>query len=153
AAAEIVRVTAAHQGLVFENKGMTLALHYRMAPHLGGLVERAMRGIVTSMGSEFGMQAGKYVYEIRPSGKDKGTAIAEFMEQAPFAGREPMFVGDDLTDEYGFDVVNALGGFSVKVGPGKTCARWQLANAAAVLEWLGEFVERCGGGRPRVKAG
>ncbi len=70
--------------------------------------------------------------------------IAEFMEQAPFAGREPVFVGDDLTDEYGFDVVNALGGYSVKVGPGKSGARWQLDNAAAVLAWLGEFVGRCG---------
>lgn len=146
AAAEIVRLTAAHEGLVFENKGMTLALHYRMAPQLENLVERAMRGIAASMGTEFGLQVGKCVYEIRPSGKDKGTAIAEFMALAPFINREPVFVGDDLTDEYGFDVVNALGGYSVKVGPGKTGAYWQLDNAAAVLAWLGELVRPGGAG-------
>jgi trehalose 6-phosphate phosphatase len=150
AAAEIVRVTAAHQGLLFENKGMTLALHYRMAPQKESLVERTMRDIVASMGNEFGLQVGKFVYEIRPTGKDKGTAIAEFMREAPFAGREPVFVGDDLTDEYGFDAVNAMGGHSVKVGKGKTGAQWQLDDAAAVLAWLGDFVERCGTDRARA---
>jgi trehalose 6-phosphate phosphatase len=139
AAAELVRLTAAHAGLVLENKGMTLALHYRLAPGLRVLAEREMRIIAADLGDAFELQTGKFVVEIKPSGKDKGSAIAEFAAAAPFAGRRPVFVGDDLTDEAGFDVVNRLGGHSVKVGPGITLARWHLFDAAAVRRWLGSY--------------
>ena len=73
---------------------------------------------------------------MKPSGKDKGTAIDEFMAEAPFRGRRPVFLGDDLTDELGFERVNRIGGDSVKVGPGPTRARWRLADADAVRRWL-----------------
>jgi len=139
AAAEIVRLTAAHSGLVFENKGMTLALHYRLAPALRVLAEREMRAIAAGLGDAFELQTGKFVMEIKPSGKDKGSAIAEFIAEAPFAGRRAVFVGDDLTDEPGFDVINRVGGYSVKVGPGITRARWHLFDAAAVLRWLASY--------------
>lgn len=144
AAAELVRLTAAHEGLVLENKGMTLALHYRMAPALRALAEREMRRIAESLGNEFELQHGKFVFELKPGGRDKGSAIAEFMKEAPFAGRLPVFLGDDLTDEYGFKVVNRLGGHSVKVGTGDTTARWSLPDAAAVRRWLGEYATRFG---------
>ncbi len=147
AAAELVRLTSAHSTLVLENKGMTLALHYRRAPELGTLAEREMRRIAAALGDEFELQSGKFVWEIKPSGKDKGSAIAEFMAEAPFAGRVPVFIGDDLTDEYGFDVVNRSGGHSIKVGPGPTRARARLADAAAVRHWLGGYLEHCGAQR------
>ncbi|MEW6691020.1 MAG: trehalose-phosphatase [Pseudomonadota bacterium] len=149
AAAELVRLTAGHAGLVAENKGMTLALHFRGAPQLGALAERAMRAIAAQLGDAFELQAGKFVLEVKPSGKDKGSAIAEFMGEPPFAGRVPVFLGDDLTDEQGFEVVNRLGGHSVKVGPGASRARWRLADAAAVRAWLRQYVEQC----PRLRAG
>ncbi len=76
---------------------------------------------------------------MKPSGKDKGTAIDEFMAEAPFAGRRPVFVGDDLTDELGFERVNRIGGDSVKVGPGTTRARWRLDDAEAVTRWLADL--------------
>ncbi|PLL04907.1 trehalose-phosphatase, partial [Klebsiella pneumoniae] len=76
------------------------------------------------------------VVEIKPRGVNKGEAITAFMQEAPFAGREPVFVGDDLTDEAGFSVVNQLQGMSVKVGAGETQAHWRLADAAAVRTWL-----------------
>jgi trehalose 6-phosphate phosphatase len=139
AAAELVRLTAAHAGLVLENKGMTLALHYRLAPGLRALAEREMRTIAAGLGDGFELQTGKFVIEIKPSGKDKGSAIAEFIAEAPFAGRRPVFVGDDLTDEPGFDVVNRAGGHAVKVGPGITRARWHLFDAAAVRCWLAAY--------------
>lgn len=145
AAAELVRLTSAHSTLVLENKGMTLALHYRRAPELGSLAEREMRRIAAALGDEFELQSGKFVWEIKPSGKDKGSAIAEFMAEAPFLGRVPVFVGDDLTDEYGFEVVNRAGGHSVKVGAGESRARWRLADAAGVRRWLGEYLRHCGG--------
>lgn len=139
AAAELVRLTAAHAGLVLENKGMTLALHYRLAPGLRVLAEREMRAIAAGLGDGFELQTGKFVVEIKPSGKDKGSAVAEFIAEVPFAGRQPVFIGDDLTDEPGFDVVNRAGGYSVKVGPGITRARWHLFDAAAVRRWLAAY--------------
>ena len=144
AAADMVRLTAAHSGLVFENKGMTLALHYRLAPQLAGVAAREMNAIVERLGDEFELQNGKLVYEIKPSGKNKGSAIAEFMAEAPFRGRVPVFIGDDLTDELGFQVVNRLGGHSIKVGSGVSRARWSLADAAAVHAWLRDYVSRAG---------
>lgn len=147
AAAEIVRLTAAHGGLVFENKGMTLALHYRLAPSLRALAEREMRAIAAALGDAFELQTGKFVVEIKPSGKDKGSAIAEFAAEPPFAGRRPVFIGDDLTDEPGFEVVNRLGGHSIKVGPGITQARWHLFDAPAVRGWLAACVAAQAGPR------
>jgi trehalose 6-phosphate phosphatase len=141
AAADIVHLTAAHADLVFENKGMTLALHYRLAPGLRAMVEREMRAIAAGLGDAFELQRGKFVVEIKPSGKDKGSAIAEFAAEPPFAGRRPVFVGDDLTDEPAFEVVNRAGGHSVKVGPGITRARWHLFDAAAVRRWLASYAE------------
>jgi len=142
AAAELVRLTAAHAGLVLENKGMTFALHYRLAPGLRMLAEQEMRAIAVALGDAFELQTGKFVVEIKPSGKDKGSAIAEFAARAPFAGRKPVFVGDDLTDEAGFEVVNVAGGHSVKVGPGITQARWHLFDADAVRRWLASYVDQ-----------
>jgi len=140
-AAAIVRLTAEHSGLVFENKGMALALHYRLAPALRTLAEREMRAIAAGLGDAFELQTGKFVVEIKPSGKDKGSAIGEFAAEPPFAGRRPVFIGDDLTDEPGFAVVNRIGGHTVKVGPGITRARWHLFDAAAVRRWLASYVE------------
>jgi trehalose 6-phosphate phosphatase len=140
AAADIVRLTAAHSGLVFENKGMTLALHYRLAPALRPLAEREMRAIAAALGDAFELQTGKFVVEIKPSGRNKGSAIGEFMREAPFAGRRPVFIGDDLTDEPGFEAINRLDGYSVKVGPGITRARWHLFDAAAVRRWLADYI-------------
>ena len=73
--------------------------------------------------------------EADPS-KDKGVAVQEFMQEEPFRGRTPVFVGDDSTDEYGFATVNRLHGHSVKVGPGRTAARWRLRDVRAVQAWL-----------------
>lgn len=144
AAAELVHLTASHEGLVLENKGMTLALHYRMAPVLAGLAGAEMKRIVGTLGDGFELLAGKFVYEIKPSGKDKGVAIAEFVAEAPFAGRLPVFIGDDLTDEHGFDLVNHIGGHSIKVGGGNTVARWRVADSAAVRRALQQYVIRFG---------
>jgi trehalose 6-phosphate phosphatase len=151
AAADIVRLTAAHSGLVFENKGMTLALHYRLAPRLRTLAEREMRAIAAGIGDGFELQIGKFVVEIKPSGKDKGNAIAEFTAEPPFTGRRPVFIGDDLTDEPGFKVVNWAGGHSVKVGPGITRARWHLFDVSAVRSWLVSYVDHFEAGRTRAR--
>ncbi len=146
------RLVREHPGLLLEEKGASLALHYRGAPSLAGLAEREVRQAVVALGDDFELQAGKLVFEVKPSGKDKGTAIDEFMAEAPFAGRRPVFVGDDLTDELGFERVNRIGGDSVKVGPGPTRARWRLQDAGAVRAWLSDFALRAGGGAGRHTA-
>ncbi len=136
AAARLRALAAANPGLLLEEKGSSLAVHYRHAPAAGPLVEAEARRVLEALGGDFELQAGKLVFEVKPSGRDKGTAIAEFLGEAPFAGRTPVFVGDDLTDELGFASVNRLGGASVKVGAGPTAARWRLPDAAAVRQWL-----------------
>ena len=124
-----------HPQLLLEDKGASLALHYRGEPHLASFVHSMLR---RSLGKDEGyeLQPGKLLLEVRPEGSDKGTAIDAFMAEEPFAGRVPVFVGDDLTDEHGFAVVERLGGWTVKVGPGRTAARFRLPDPAAVKHWL-----------------
>lgn len=139
-AARIGDFAARHQGLLFEDKGHNLALHYRLAPQLAGAAQAMLSEAAAQLGAGFELLHGKMVVELKPSGRDKGSAIEEFMREAPFAGRRPVFVGDDQTDEYGFGVVNRLGGESVKVGAGPTAARWRIPDAHAVRAWLGNWV-------------
>lgn len=125
-----------HPGLLLEDKGLSLALHYRRAPRLAGYAHRLVRALAAASGGAYGIQPGKRVVEIKPAGKDKGVAVLEFMQEAPFRGRTPVFVGDDSTDEQAFVTVNRLRGHSVKVGPGRTAARRRLRDVRAVRAWL-----------------
>lgn len=138
-------LAAKHRALVLEDKGVNLALHFRSAPGLRAEVLDVARRLAAESGGTFEVQLGKMVVELRPSGKDKGVAIAEFLDEAPFKGHTPVFVGDDLTDEFGFAMINRVGGHSVKVGEGESAARWRLPDAAAVRAWLAAFVARAGG--------
>lgn len=128
-------LVARHPALLLEDKGLTLALHYRRAPALAAWLHRLLAGwVVAADGLQ--LQKGKRVLEIKPDGFDKGSAIAEFMAEAPFRGRAPVFIGDDVTDEHGFARINLLGGHSIKVGPGRTAARYRLPDVTAVRGWL-----------------
>ena len=126
-----------HAGLILEDKGLTLAVHYRQAPQLAGYVHKIMRRFIVGKEHELELQCGKRVVEIKPVGIDKGTAVAEYAAELPFKGRQAVFIGDDLNDEHGFAEVNRLGGISVKVGQGPSCAQFRLPNVAAVRLWLG----------------
>ncbi len=130
------RLAKRHPQLQLEDKGAALALHYRSSPQLASHVHRTLRRSLAP-DEGYALQPGKMLLEVRPEGRDKGTAIDDFMAEAPFAGRVPVFVGDDLTDEHGFAAVERLGGWTVKVGPGRTAARFRLADPAAVRQWLG----------------
>ena len=129
-------VVARHRRLLLEDKGLSLALHYRRAPAHSSYVHRVMRAVRAALGGGYRLHHGKRVVELVPAGRDKGAAIRAFMREAPFRGRMPLFIGDDVTDEYGFAVINRLGGCSIKVGAGPTTARWRLPNVRAVLSWL-----------------
>jgi len=104
--------------------------------HIVNLPEGIEREAGALLHAAFALQHGKCVVEIKPKGSNKGDAIAAFMQEAPFAGRIPVFFGDDLTDETGFAVVNRAGGISVKVGSGPTQATWRLDGVRDVWHWL-----------------
>lgn len=133
---ELGAVIERHPLLLLEDKGLSLAFHYRRAPHLASLAHRAMRRVQASLGDRYCVHRGKRVVELAPAGRDKGRAIRAFMREAPFRGRHPVFIGDDVTDEHGFVMVNRLGGDSIKVGPGATVAGWRVPSVSAVLGWL-----------------
>jgi len=147
AAERLGEFAARHDGLLLEDKGHNLALHFRLAPQHARAAQTVLREAAAQLGAGFEVLEGKMVVELKPSGRDKGSAIEEFMREPPFAGRTPVFIGDDLTDEYGFGVVNRLGGHSVKVGDGESAARGHIADAAAVRTWLGEWLARFGAAR------
>ena len=134
------RLARRHAGLLVEDKQFALALHYRGAPHLEDTVVELMHGIAGSVSGELELQRGKMVVELRPAGATKAGAVSAFLEEAPFAGRVPIFVGDDLTDESAFELVNSRAGLSVIVDPARpSTARARLANVAAVRGWLAEL--------------
>ena len=131
------RVLAQLPGTQLENKGSAIALHYRGAPGRGREVLQAAEMTVARLGSEFGVLMGKCVVEIRPRHATKGAAIEHLMQEVPFRGRMPIFAGDDVTDEDGFEVVNRLGGVSVHIGDSPTTkARYRLANPERLQGWL-----------------
>ncbi|HYD36393.1 MAG TPA: trehalose-phosphatase, partial [Allosphingosinicella sp.] len=112
-----------------------VALHYRLAPERGRAVEEFAEKLALRFG--LALQRGKMVAELRPHGADKGGAVRRLMAEPPFAGARPVFVGDDLTDEYAFEAASALGGEGVLVGPPRpTAARWRLDDVARVTAWL-----------------
>ena len=128
-------------GTELEAKGMAFALHYRQAPQHEEAV-LALAQTVADAHPQLALQPGKCVVELKPKGINKGAAIAAFMASPPFQGRTPVFIGDDLTDEAGFRVVNQAGGIAVKVGPGDTVAEWRLADVASVWQWISDIANQ-----------
>ncbi len=126
----------ANPGMLLEIKGAALALHYRNAPERGAAAREATEKLVAQYADAYVLQPGKMVYEIKPKDVDKGRAVRAFLNEPPFAGRRPVFIGDDLTDEKGFAVVNERNGVSIKVGAGDTLAHSRVESVGALLEWL-----------------
>jgi trehalose 6-phosphate phosphatase len=129
---ELARV---HEGLLVERKHAAIALHYRLAPQLEAVCRDAMSRAIAGR-PLLELLHGKFVFEVKPTGVNKGIAIEAFMTEAPFAGRLPVFAGDDTTDESGFAVVQPRGGIGIKVGSGPSLALHRLESPRAVFEWL-----------------
>ena len=136
---DVARVALAlageHPGLHVEVKSAAVALHYRHAPELEALCLDAMaESCKRAAGVD--LMKGKFVFEIKASGVSKGTALQAFMRQPPFAGRVPVFAGDDTTDEAGFGAAQAMGGHGIKVGDGATAALHRCSSPALLRNWL-----------------
>lgn len=133
---ELVRFANSHVGIIVEDKRISAALHWRLAPQLQDEALALVRAIAARMGPSVRLQEGKSVAELVPAGASKGGAISWLMNEPPYAGRKPVFIGDDVTDEAGFETVNALGGLSIRIGPGETCATRRLASPTALRSIL-----------------
>lgn len=110
----VAKFAAAHNGLRLEDKGASLAIHFRQAPHLAHEVMEFAASLARANG--LAVQEGKMVAELKDPQHDKGKGIAALLAKQPFSNRKPVFIGDDLTDESGFRLINAHGGISVRVG-------------------------------------
>lgn len=125
-------------GLLVEDKGVAVAMHFRRAPLLADEVRAFVTAAVMPHADTLVVRTGRAVVEVGPRGIDKGGAIAAFLAAPPFAGRRPVAIGDDLTDEDGFALARRHGGFAILVGglrPG-TAASHRLADVAAARTWL-----------------
>ena len=134
-------LAARHGGLVVESKPSGLALHYRLSPELATLCRQQLaQALAEAPGAalEWELIDGHCVCELKQRAVSKGTAVRAYLAEAPFAGRLPVFVGDDVTDEDGIRAVQAAGGFGIRVGPGRSEARYRLADTDAVATWLVE---------------
>ena len=119
-----------------EDKGLTMALHYRRIPKLEDKVLKFANKLIAGE-KDFHAIRGNMVIEIKPLGVDKGQSIALFMENEPFVDKLPIFIGDDVTDEDGFRYINANDGISIKVGTRtSSLAQYNLNNVDAVHDWL-----------------
>lgn len=146
-------LVARHPALKLERKNLALSLHYRQAPELESLCLEVMReALERSPGIE--LMQGKCVIDLKPEGFSKGTAIAFFMTEAPFAGRVPVFAGDDVTDEAGFEAVQRIGGHAIKVGPGPSLAQHRCTSVSQLAAWLQSAVASLpGSGLPPSRPG
>ena len=132
---EIVDAFRDMKGVIVEVKTLGVAVHYRLDPPAAP----AVHDIAARLGARHGLdvQTGKMIVELRTTGHDKGTALAAMMQDPPFAGHKPIFLGDDVTDEDGFVACAGLGGAGILVGPDRqSAARYRLDDVADVHQWL-----------------
>ncbi|WP_338049283.1 trehalose-phosphatase [Rosenbergiella gaditana] len=125
-------------GVRLEKKSIAFALHYRQAPTAQQALHELANTIVKRY-PDFKVQAGKCVWEIKPRACDKGKAISYLMQTSPFIGRIPVFIGDDMTDEAGFQYVNRQQGISIKIGCGESEATHRIDNVTQLYQWLDQL--------------
>ncbi|HXQ54146.1 MAG TPA: trehalose-phosphatase [Stellaceae bacterium] len=140
--AVLAKFAQTHKGVELEDKGVTLALHFRLAPRFAAECIELVRRLADASGGALEAIDGKMVVELVPEGSGKGGAIAALLAEPPFIGRVPIFIGDDSADEEGFVVIDRLGGTSVHVGDGVSSARHRLGSVAQVRAWLAQSLAR-----------
>lgn len=136
---EMRRFADRHEGVLLEEKSLGVGLHYRLRPE----AEAAARALGVQLAARHGLflQEGKKMVELRPAGHDKGVAIRHLMKVPPLATAPPVFVGDDVTDEAGFEAALGMGGHGILVGPPRrSAACFRLDGPGAVRNWLKELI-------------
>ena len=129
-------------GILLEDKGYSLALHYRLAPHAEKAIYEAVSLIRADLpNAPIEVLPGKCVCEIKHSGFNKATGVVELMTHEPFKGRRPIFIGDDVTDESVFAIMPDLGGLAFSVGRRATGVAGHFDEPRDVREWLARLVD------------
>lgn len=126
---QAARLVEAHPGALLEQKQRGFVFHYRAAPELGPALRDAALALIAPQAGRFGLMEASMAWEVRPRGVDKGSAVADLMTDAPFAGRRPVFIGDDVTDEDGMHAARGLQGVGLRVQDA-------FGTPAGVREWL-----------------
>jgi len=129
--AQAEQIAAANPRVVLERKRHGFVLHYRGAPSAGAAIEQVLRKLLDGVAG-FTLLAAKMAWEVRPAGVDKGLAVRAIMARAPFAGRLPVFVGDDITDEDGIEAAVSLGGAGFRVDD-------MFGDPAGVRAWIADL--------------
>ena len=137
---EFERLAAGHVGVEVENKGLAIALHFRRAPELQETLAAEVEQVAYDLGGGYHVQPGSCVYEIKPIGATKADAVDAFLAESPFAGRRPLYAGDDLTDLDAFAAVERAGGLSIAVG-GRVHAMLNLPTVAHFRRYLADLVK------------
>ncbi|EQB02715.1 haloacid dehalogenase [Sphingobium quisquiliarum P25] len=128
-------------GILVERKSISVGLHFRGAPQWGAKAGELASDLAEKL--DLSVQPGKMLFELRPGGADKGSAVHALMAREPMAGGRPVFIGDDVTDEEGFAAAAELGGAGILVGPPReTLAAFSLEQVAAVRHYLARGIAR-----------
>lgn len=124
-------------GILVEDKGYSLALHYRLAPEKGNALRAAVEGICADVApGAIEILTGKLVVEIKSTGVNKAEAVCELMSRSPFAGRKPIFIGDDTTDVPVFGIIAKFGGLGFSVGRIVADVDGHFDTPETVRSWL-----------------
>lgn len=131
----LARLVARHPGLLLEDKGAGLALHFLKARELEHQLRAEVALLAAPLVPRFTVLGGHAVLEVKPAAHTKDSAVTSFMTEAPFQGRQPIFIGDDQTDYDGFAAVRRYGGLAIAVGP-RVKSEWWLSGPGEVRLWL-----------------
>jgi len=143
--AAVERLAQATPGLLFEHKGISVAVHYRAVPAIEPVLERDLRGLLDAHSSQLILSHGRRVFELTPPSSSKGVALARLMQRARFRGRRPVMIGDDMPDEAALEAATRLGGFGLKVkGEHFHGDATHFSGPAHVRHWLDDLAEKLG---------
>lgn len=135
-------IDARFPGVIVENKIYTLAFHYRGAPQAEAPLLALLRERLAKLPPDFELLEGKAVAEIKSGMFNKGTALAQIMREKPFAGRRPVFFGDDTTDVDALHALPEFGGVGISVGQLLPNARGMIASPAQLRGLLSELAKQ-----------
>jgi trehalose 6-phosphate phosphatase len=139
--AGLQRLVARHPGLLLEDKGAGLALHFLKARELENELRAEVALLAAPLVPKFALLDGHAVIEVKPAAHTKDSAVTAFMDEAPFHGRLPIFIGDDITDYGGFEAVRRFTGLAIAVGP-RVKSEWWLPGPPEVRHWLRQLASR-----------
>ena len=148
----INNVSSLHPGILVEQKGAGIAVHYRKAPELREILESELAAVISAASYHLALRKGRKVLEAVPSGYSKGTAMRQLLARMPFKGRRPVMIGDDVGDESAFLVAEQFGGVGLRVaGEHYDAAAADFDGVGSVRTWLKTLSSRLAQRQPGAR--